>query len=532
MLFLRLSRSLDLLTDLAVPEVYSGLLWTGQGDEFPADKRVTCIGVSADGRVLTVRVGVGNPIPLFFGWDPDGCFVLSDSCAAAWKAIHGSESIGTEHLDRTAVVETLLFDGPLASRTLLTNVKKFQMGELAFVDILNQTVEVQWDWLPSIQSGSFSETDALEMAKKHILRLSETFSDHSSALLPLTGGLDSRLLAGLARHEKKIELASYTFQRGPSLETWCAKKVAKNLNVSHASVDLPAKACYQKFAQHVVAKTAGMISGMHCHGIYSCERCISDNMQSLPRVFGYFGDPVTGAMTDDESTREQLDSPQSVLKKYEICIFPELVQRYRTEIISDLRGSYEAFLASGSQPGTFHEFWKIQQRQSNLITHLFSYHRSEHRVKVVLPFLDVQFIDFFLSLPYGLRRNRALFKAACKEIYPDLFKLPSMHFKPGSFLSCAEVVFEKLESGFNRMNPAQEWFLSPFKYEQHEKTLFSHLASDVQQGIDILCEMENVEKRAVQFPVWKHSTPKEYYRLAALKYLVDGPDPKSGDSDG
>lgn len=525
MLFLRLSFASDLLSESKIPDEYAGLLWSGPSDKMPGDKCLTCLGASRDGHALKVRVAIGNPIPLFYGWDHRGCLVLSDSCAAVWEAIHSSDAIQVDHLDRTGLIEAFLFDGPLADRTLLADVKKFQMGELAFVDIESQRVESQWDWLPSLQaSDEISEKDVLETAKKHILRLSKAFGERASAVLPLTGGLDSRLLAGLARHEGEMDLASYTFQRGPSLETWCAKKVAKNLDINHITVNLPAKACYQDFARLVVRKTAGMVSGMHCHGLYSCEYSIPRGWCSFPRVFGYFGDPVTGAMTDNKATREHLDDPESILKKYGDSIFPELVQRHRTEILADLAGSFESFKKSRSQLGTFHEFWKIQQRQSNLITHLFSYHRSEQGAEVLLPFLDQEFIEFFLGLPYDQRKDRALFKRAFKEIYPDLFGLPTIHFKHGSFLSVVETIFEKMESGFNRLSPGQECLLSPFKYEQHEKNLFNFLRSDVQKGIDIVCEIESIKERFVQFPVWKHSTPKEYYRLAALHYLLDTAD--------
>ena len=107
-----------------------------------------------------------------------------------------------------------------------------------------------------------------------------------------------------------------------------------------------------------------------------------------------------------------------------------------------------------------------------------------------------------------------------------------MHFKQGSFLATVEAIFEKLESGFNRLSTGQECFLSPFKYEQHEKNLFNYLKSDVQKGIDIVCKMENIKGRSVQFPVWKYSTPKEYYRLAALHYLLDTADGHGSDMKG
>jgi hypothetical protein len=528
MLFLRLSSIEDLRRDSLVTDQYSNYLWVGPADQMPINRCVTAIGIPKSGDALRISVGIGNPIPLFYGWDSLGRMVLSDSCGMAWAGINGAETVDATQLDNVGLMEAMLFDGPLVNRTLLKDVKKLQMGEVINIDLVTRQTESSWHWLPSIQSHTISEGAALEAAIEHIIGLSKAFSRKKIGLLPLTGGLDSRLLAGLARNESTLDLCSYTFQRGASLETWSAKKVARNLSVSHQVVDLPAKACYQDFAREVAEKTQGMISGMHCHGIYSCQKGISAELQAMPRIFGYFGDPITGAMTATESGSLSLDNPEKVLRKYEFGLFPELVDRYRPEILEDLGVAYKAFEVSGSKKGTFHEFWKIQQRQNNLITHLFAYHRSEHGVEVLLPFLDAEFIEFFLSLPYELRKDRVLFKKACKAIYPDLFELPGMHFKPGTFLSIVESVFEKLESAFNRLNPGQELLLSPFKYEQHEKNLYNYLRDDVQKGIDILCKMENIKRRTIKFPVWKYSTPKEYYRLATLHYLLEQPDAGSG----
>lgn len=520
MVFFRVNAVGDLLTSRVERNLYEDYLWVGPVGQMPSDQCVTCIVLPEGTGNLAVRVGIGNPVPLFYGWDVSGCLVLSDSCRAVWEAVNGGVTIGTDNLDRVGLVESLLFDGPLASRTLLTGVNKFQMGELASIDVVRRKIKSSWHWLPSIQSGDIAESDALSIAKEHILGLTKAFRHEQSGLLPLTGGLDSRLLAGLASHEQSMDLHSYTFQRGPSVETWCAKKVARNLGIDHSVVNLPVKACYQDFAKVVVNNTAGMITGMHCHGIYSCERGIPEGVRNLPRIFGYFGDPVTGAMTEDETKRVGCSSPEFILQKYQRSCFPELIERYKTHILDDLDACYDAFQISGSKPGTFHEFWKIQQRQNNLITHLFSYHRSYQDAKVLLPFLDEKFVQFFLALPYELRKDRFLFKKACRELYPDLFELPTMHFKPRSPLSKLEVAFDKIESVLSHINLGQEWILSPFKYEQHEKNLYNYLKRDVQEGMDQLSDLEGLGKRNVKFPVWKYSTSKEYYRLCALGYLL------------
>src|SRR5690606_38982882 len=136
----------------------------------------------------------------------------------------------------------------------------------------------------------------------------------------------------------------------------------------------------------------------------------------------------------------------------------------------------------GSPGYCFHEFWKIQQRQSNLIAHLFSYHRIYHAVDVIQPFINCEFIDFFLGLPFDQRFNRSLFKQVARDLFPQAFSLPSNHFNKDSIIAKVESLCERAESYANKINTRQEAVLSPFKYEQHEKNLQNYLSDHVIGG--------------------------------------------------
>jgi asparagine synthase (glutamine-hydrolysing) len=507
------------LNDL--PAIYRNVLWIGRSNEAPCSKAMTSICVDFEKHEVSISSAIGNPVPLFYGWTKSGTLVVSDSAENVRRLVERTSAPCPESLDWVGVVEGLLFDGPLASRSLFKDVCKTQIGEKLRIDLKNKTIEKEWHWLPSIQTIELDQEPALKEAKRQLLRLGQGLDEYGEAILPITGGFDSRILAGIGVYERKMDLTSYTFQRGWSLESICARKVASMLGSTHSIIDLPPKDCYQKFAREVVKRSGGMVSGMHCHGIYSCEKKISAGDKIMDRIFGYFGDPVTGAMTDEKQSGSELSTPEKVFEQYRTSLFGGLIDCLKPEILVDLGLCYEAFVESGSRSGTFHEFWKIQQRQNNLITHLFSYHRTHHNVKVVLPFVDQEFIDFFIGLPYEMRRDRALFKQAAADLYPKLFALPSMHFGKGSLLSKFENIFEVMESIANRVSPNQEIILSPFKYEQHEKNLANFLSEDIQNGARIISKYFEEDEVKVSFPVWRYSSNKEYYRLASLSYLLD-----------
>ncbi len=470
-------------------------------------------------RELFIRVGVGNPVPLFWAWTEDG-FVLSDYLPSILSAMKTADE---SSIDEVGLLESILFDCPLVDRTLYKNIKKTQMGEELLFALSDKKVFKKWIWLPSIQSASGNEYELHREAKEQVSQLMGSFEPPESGLvLPITGGLDSRLLASLIRMKSSVPIHSYTFQRGWSAETWCAKKVANALSLHHQVINLTEK-CYKTFSIETALRSGGLVTAMHTHGIYCCEKELAAPARDLPRVFGYFGDPVTGAMTESLSADQvSTEGPNDIFNKYNRTIFPQAVEKYKEDILQDLEQTYTCFKNSGSKAGTFHEFWKIQQRQNGLITHLFNYHRSVHGVKVIQPFIERKFIDFFLSLPFDHRKDRNLFKRVCREIFPKEFSLPSMHFRSGSWMHQVEQTFEKIESVVNRVSLKQELFLNPFKYEQHEKNLLNYLNEDVEYGRQVCERILGVESNGFGFPLWKFgTTAKEGYRLAMLKVIIN-----------
>lgn len=505
----------------ATPEEYANVIRVSKRDRnqsYPLE--LTIIEYCPDKRTVVLMSAIGNPVPLFWGWAGVN-LVVSDSPSAVLSEMKSTNQVELSDIDKVGYIESVLFDGPLGKRTLFLQVNKVQLAEVVTIELGTKMETRRWRWLPKIQvDGSISDKEAQAQAEYQISNLLEKLSIPQEGLvLPITGGLDSRLLAALVREKSKSPIYSYTFQRGWSFESWCAKKVAKKLNTEHSIFNLN-QSCYRDFAPKSAKLSGGLVTGMHTHGIYCCEELLPVDLRSMPRMFGFFGDPVTGAMTDGIEDGMKLATPASILAKYSACLYPDLLKEFEEEILSDLNETYAAFQESSSPQHCFHEFWKIQQRQSNLIAHLFNYHRCHHSVTVIEPFIQREFIDFFLQLPLNLRFNRNLFKRVTKHMFPDIFSLPSMHYE-NRFFSKAESYCEALESLLDKIDSRQEIFLSPFKYEQHEKNLQNYLHDEIGDGVMRTAELFNVEPVSVKYPIWRYgSSTKEHYRLATLAHLL------------
>ncbi len=507
--------------DACIGEQYEGQLSISPTISSATSLTCTSIEYSTVTKSVVVKSAIGNPLPLFWGWRNDD-LVITDNAALTLSVIKGNDSVELQDVDKVALLESILFDGPLVDRTLFSRVKKMQVAEEITFDLVHKTLMRSWRWLPAIQvNPTLSYVDAKAQAEKQILRLKEKLDNFSQGIvLPITGGLDSRMLAALARSKSQAPIYSYTFQRGWSFESWCAKKVARQLQANHSIFNLGPD-CYKTVARDVVRRSGGMVTGMHTHGIYCCEALLPDSQKKLPRMFGFYGDPITGAMTETREEGLASSSPMAILKKYKNSLFPDQVNKYQDQILADLQQTAAAFELSGSPAHCFHEFWKIQQRQNNLITHLFHYHRSVHGVRVLEPFIDQEFINFFLGLPMELRFNRRLFKEVSAHLFPESFGLPSMHYPAGSLFAKFEFLCEKIEDVANRISIRQEVLLSPFRYEHHDKNLQNYLQDDIAHGVELMSALFSCTPVDIQYPLWKHSSSaKEHYRLAALGYLI------------
>jgi hypothetical protein len=511
----------------AIPSHYRDQVAVEVGPGAPGsavDRGTTVIAVDEGRSSVIVRVPAGAPVPLFWTWCSDGTLAIADAYAGLERVRARVNCSHPREFDRVAVLESFLFDAPLGNRTPLEGVRRVRPGEELNFDLITRSERSRWHWLPRL--GRLREESdwgtLVDEGADHLRRLMEPLplDDEESLLLPLTGGYDSRLLALLAARSMPNPVHTYTFRRGWSSETWVAARVARELGLPHRVLDLTPE-CYREFAREVVLRTGGMITGMHTHGIYCCEVLLDERLRSMPRVFGYYGGPLTGEQTASAELAERTETAVGLLEQFSRSAYTSALEQHRDAIIADieeLRGPYDE---SDSEPGRFYDFWRMIERQGGLLTHLFAHHRTFHGVPVLEPMINGDALDFFLSLPRELRVDRKLFKAAFDRIDPELFRMASIHDEPSSWLGRIDQMFGLLQEVADRVDPGQEFVLNPFGFEQHGKNLYNHLQGDVAAGMDVASELFGVDRREPTFPVWRTSTVKEYYRLAALGYLAD-----------
>ncbi|MBD2464471.1 hypothetical protein H6G89_26040 [Oscillatoria sp. FACHB-1407] len=137
----------------------------------------------------------------------------------------------------SGLVGILLTNGLAEGQTLWSGVYRLGVGCLLIAEVGQSVREVTQYTIPrSLSYDKYTQATFAEQldAVDHVL--SQTIARHTSPdtthILMLSGGLDSRLLAGYL-HRQQIDTVALTFGRSSDLEMKCATPVARALGFPH-----------------------------------------------------------------------------------------------------------------------------------------------------------------------------------------------------------------------------------------------------------------------------------------------------------
>lgn len=372
------------------------------------------VAISHETYTIRISTGPGIPFPCFWGCS-GGILVVGRTVGFVREVLRLLGKPST--LDMTMASAAFCMDALVGGRTYYTGITQTRMGEqLTFsLPFCHPTRKITWK--PVFEAPESANLTIDQAARSICERLEDLLLPNGRVLLPLSGGLDSRLLACLLKR-RGSELFCYTFQRGASDEAVFAQKVARTLRADHLVIDLPAD-CYGAFGAELALRTCGMITPMHAHLAY-CNETMDTETRNLEQVVGYFGDPVTGSFQSGSTDPQNLDE----VVKYTFCsmvrdsrlITAEAGRTFREALMEEI----EAYSVPESR---YMEVLKLVIRQQGLITHVFGC--LEAYGKVIRPYVNGPFVDFCIGLPRPLRQNRAAFYKACRMMFPGLFSLPS-----------------------------------------------------------------------------------------------------------
>lgn len=256
-------------------------------------------------------------------------------------------------------------------------------------------------------------------------------------VIPLSGGLDSRLIAAMLRKLNYPKVICYTYGRPDSYETNIAKQVAANLGFEWHFVEY-SKLEYAKYFDSQSGDFR-LFTGNYCalpqeQEYFAVRELVEKKIISHDSIFvpGYCGDLPAGsyfpsAFDLDSIKKGKKETVNFLIERHfgKHSEKPEfrLVKEYLTKTFDSFNwNSTDEFIS-------LHENWFTRNKVSKYVVNgvrSFEYFGYEWR----MPLWDNAFTDFFYQIPNELRTDKNFYRNYLSE---NIFQTLNIDFSINNF---------------------------------------------------------------------------------------------------
>jgi hypothetical protein len=280
-----------------------------------------------------------------------------------------------------------------------------------------------------------------ELSKKAI---TDVLRSQAQWILPLSGGLDSRLIAAVGA-ELNCNLYAYTYGPATTKDVVYAQEIAKTLEIPWKRIDLG-----NDFLVDFTPLWADLFgSAMHFHGMYQMPFYQALASEPVgPLLSGLIGECLTGY---DVDFMMQLIPPgeiryQAVPDGYLHWPVDQLQRLFKVSIsealetvAAEIQNQIDSIEGPWFQRLRFFTLWGRQRRFTNFQSILCDYVRG-----VGVPYLNKEYAQFCFSLPRAVLDGRRLQADMFARYYPKISTIPVQMFHYPFLLTAKYLLQRKL----------------------------------------------------------------------------------------
>lgn len=335
-------------------------------------------------------------------------------------------------LDMVAIAEYMRFQHLLGDKTFFEQVKLLPNASIITCDLRQKdlTFRPYWDFsrihrLPQI---SFKEAlhEAGRLLKKGVERCAA--GEHQIGVF-LSGGLDSRTIAGLIPREKR-PFRAITFGLLNSRDVYYARKIAKKLRADHYIFEMTDGKWVQEFADFHLDLTEGFHSWVHSHGI-----SFLDNIRQLMEVnlSGFNGeelnwsDPALYYAKDEMVFTSRLYEllcssttwPSLSEAEEKFLYTPSMAKHMRGLALCSLEREVKRLSSLSFDLRGMHFSWQTDRRLffNNIVI-------LRSSLEVRLPYLYDEYFLFIKAIPLEMVFQRKMRRALIQAFVPQVARIP------------------------------------------------------------------------------------------------------------
>ncbi len=362
--------------------------------------------------------------PLFYT-KIDNTFIISDKIT---KVKNGNK-------DQLSINEILMTGFVVGKNTIYENTKQIQAGELITVDDNIIETTTYQDYITSennILKQSFEQLHNIATKKiNNVAKRLINSLNGKTAIIPLSGGYDSRLIAVMLKNAGYKKVICFTYGSKMAKDIPISKNVAKTLGFKWHYIEYN-KQIYSNFLKTEIYNNFFYYSSQEVtlpffQEYFAVKYLKDNNLIPNDSVFipGHVGDNIGGSNLDlshSKLNNSIKNVRHSIFNKYyslnKVSVSSKKQVRNNLEIqLNNFINSDEIKL-----PYSIIENWNFKEKQSKFTTNysnVYNYFGYEHR----LPFWDKELIDFFKIVPFKYRLYKNLYNKVLNESFFSKYQL-------------------------------------------------------------------------------------------------------------
>ena len=345
-------------------------------------------------------------LPLFYR-QRTGSFRISDSMEGFVKNCSYNPTNAAEFLATGYVTNKY---------TLLSCVFQIQAAELIYLK--DEQVQTQ-SYFKYVSSSNFTENYNL-LKTRLITTIEGVFQrlinslQGRTAVVPLSGGYDSRLILLMLKKLGYQKIIAYTYGRADNAEMKIAEKLCKKLHVKWIKIEyteeLIANYLNDNDFQAYYPFAAQYTSMFFMEQFFALRFLKKKNLIPEKSVFipGFSGDMIAGSKLSELFLAE-IDHDKlckEIYKKHYQLIEPQ--SYIKNNFLSDINNLGACYHIPYYKSHSIFEEWNIQNRQAKFIVNSTAVYRF-FDYPFRLPFWDNELIDFFKHLPLEFKLHKKLY---------------------------------------------------------------------------------------------------------------------------
>lgn len=407
--------------------------------EIPWDGRVVLLRISKDGKKWTMWNDWLGSIPVFHAEIGQGR-VLS----TLEPVIVEAAGYTPDDFFLPGLVSLLINGHYLSDWTLYKRMKTVLPDSVAEWDEKGFRIKQLWTVQPSRSRLEADWNDLVdEMHAVSHKAVADILKTRPKWILPLSSGLDSRLIAGVAA-DIGANVDTYAWGGRNTTDVVYSHHIAKTLGLPWKHVDLP-----NNFLSKYTPLWADWFgSSMHFHGMY--QMCFLDAIASEPTtpvICGFMGDVLAGAAIK-ERYNVHASGRSFHVNSYWACHWTasELQSCAKFPLKDALEANADEFKRQlDARDGAFYQrvqflsLWNRQRFFTNFQSTL-----SDYWCGVANPFMNREYARFCLSIPRTALDDRKLLCDVYRRYYGSLAVIPGTYAQDPYILTGKYLVMRRI----------------------------------------------------------------------------------------